>query len=100
MVYGAKDMSDDEIIGLKSTSIKFKNNIRMFVLVSYFISTGLIIYLFKDLFGTNFFTFFLIMYVLSLIYQLFKLKKNNITHIINMNNISNLMTISDKTNIR
>mgnify|MGYP001158327493 CR=1 FL=1 len=76
-VYGAQDMSDDEIIGLKSTSIKFKNNIRMFVLVSYFISTGLIIYLFKDLFGTNFFTFFLIMYVLSLIYQLFKLKKNN-----------------------
>ena len=76
-IYGAQDMSDDEIIGLKSTSIKFKNNIRMFVLVSYFISTGLVIYLFKDLFGINFFTFFLIMYVSSLIYQLFKLKKNN-----------------------
>ncbi len=76
-IYGAQDMSDDEIIGLKSTSIKFKNNIRMFVLVSYFISTGLVIYLFKDFFGINFFTFFLIMYVSSLIYQLFKLKKNN-----------------------
>ena len=25
-VCGAQDMSDDEIIGLKSTSIKFKNN--------------------------------------------------------------------------
>ena len=25
-IYGAQDMSDDEIIGLKSTSIKFKNN--------------------------------------------------------------------------
>jgi len=26
-IYGAQDMSDDEIIGLKSTSIKFKNNL-------------------------------------------------------------------------
>ena len=26
-IYGAQDMSDDEIIGLKSTSIKFKKNI-------------------------------------------------------------------------
>ena len=31
-IYGAQDMSDDEIIGLKSTSIKFKNNIKLFVL--------------------------------------------------------------------
>jgi len=30
-IYGAQDMSDDEIIGLKSTSIKFKENIRLFV---------------------------------------------------------------------
>ena len=30
-IYGAQDMSDDEIIGLKSTSIKFKKNIKLFV---------------------------------------------------------------------
>ena len=30
-IYGAQDMSDDEIIGLKSTSIKFKKNIKFFV---------------------------------------------------------------------
>ena len=29
-IYGAQDMSDDEIIGLKSTSIKFKKNIKLF----------------------------------------------------------------------
>ena len=29
-IYGAQDMSDDEIIGLKSTSIKFKNNPKIF----------------------------------------------------------------------
>ena len=36
-IYGAQDMSDDEIIGLKSTSIKFKNNIKLFVSISYLI---------------------------------------------------------------
>ena len=30
-IYGAQDMSDDEIIGLKSTSIKFKNHMKLFV---------------------------------------------------------------------
>ena len=34
-IYGAQDMSDDEIIGLKSTSIKFKKNIKLFVVMSY-----------------------------------------------------------------
>ena len=40
-IYGAQDMSDDEIIGLKSTSIKFKNNIKLFVSFSYLISSFL-----------------------------------------------------------
>ena len=30
-IYGLQDMYDDEIIGIKSTSIKFKNNIKVFV---------------------------------------------------------------------
>ena len=42
--YGAQDMSDDEIIGLKSTSIKFKKNIKLFISFSYLI-TVLLIYL-------------------------------------------------------
>ena len=33
-IYGAQDMSDDEIIGLKSTSIKFKNNIKFLSLLA------------------------------------------------------------------
>ena len=36
-IYGAQDMSDDEIIGLKSTSIKFKKNIKLFVSICYYI---------------------------------------------------------------
>ena len=34
-IYGAQDMSDDEIIGLKSTSIKFKNNPHKFLIICY-----------------------------------------------------------------
>ena len=30
-IYGAQDIADDEVIGLKSTSIKFKKNIKFFV---------------------------------------------------------------------
>ena len=35
-IYGVQDMTDDEIIGVRSTSIKFKKNIKLFVGTSYF----------------------------------------------------------------
>ncbi len=76
-IYGAQDMSDDEIIGLKSTSLKFKNNIGLFVSISYFITIILYLSLFKERLGINFFTFFSSIFVLSLIYQLIKLNKND-----------------------
>ena len=34
-VYGYQDIKDDEIIGLKSTSIKFKNNAKQFLIIWY-----------------------------------------------------------------
>ena len=34
-IYGAQDMVDDEIIGVKSTSIKFKKNLKLFVSLNY-----------------------------------------------------------------
>ena len=74
-IYGAQDMSDDEIIGLKSTSIKFKDNIGLFVSISYFISIISIFCLFIDFFGINTFTLFTLMFFLSLIYQILKLRK-------------------------
>ena len=30
-IYGLQDINDDEIVGIKSTSIKFKNNVKIFV---------------------------------------------------------------------
>jgi 4-hydroxybenzoate polyprenyltransferase len=34
-IYGFQDIKDDEIIGVKSTSIKFKNNPKRFLLICY-----------------------------------------------------------------
>ena len=67
-IYGAQDMSDDEIIGLKSTSIKFKNNLWLFVSVSYLVSIILIIYLFNNYYGNNLFSLFSILFFFSLFY--------------------------------
>ena len=71
-IYGTQDMSDDEIIGLKSTSIKFKKNIKLFLFFSYLITSLLIIYLFIELLEINFSLFFLISFFISLFYQIFK----------------------------
>ena len=92
-IYGAQDMSDDEIIGLKSTSIKFKNNLWLFVAVSYLISIILIVYLFNNYYGNNLFSFFSVMFVLSLLYQLFYLrgrKSNNYLKLFKFNNYTGL----------
>ena len=93
-IYGAQDMSDDEIIGLKSTSIKFKDNIRQFVFFNYFIFTSLVIYLFRNYIAINIFTFFLIMFIFTLAYQLLKLKKkenSNYLRLFKFNNFSGLL---------
>ena len=89
-IYGAQDMSDDEIIGLKSTSIKFKKNIRLFVSIAYLTFVILVIYLFKDFIGTNFFTFFLTMFILTLIFQLLKFKGNNLENCLKLFKLNNL----------
>ena len=68
-IYGAQDIRDDEIIGVKSTSIKFKKNIKQFVSINYLLSSLLIIYLIKDEIGYNSQTFFMIIFIISLIYQ-------------------------------
>ena len=95
-IYGAQDMSEDEIIGLKSTSIKFKNNIKSFLGASYFVTIILITYLFKANIGLNLFSILLIMFIGSLLYQLFMFNKNNPKNCIKMfklNNFSGLFLL-------
>jgi 4-hydroxybenzoate polyprenyltransferase len=92
-IYGAQDMSDDEIIGLKSTSIKFKNNIKLFIAISYFVMVLMILYLFRGYMGINIFSLLLTIYILSFIYQLLLFKKKkpkNYLEIFKLNNYTGL----------
>ncbi len=77
-IYGFQDIKDDEIIGLKSTSIKFKSNPIIFLYLCYtiFISS-LILVGFLEEFSKLYFIS-LIMIVLQMYYfQLKKFKKNS-----------------------
>ena len=92
-IYGAQDMSDDEIIGLKSTSIKFKKNLKLFVATSYLISLLMILYLFKSFFGLNIFSLLITIFISSFVYQIIQLNKNqskNYLSIFKSNNYSGL----------
>ena len=93
-IYGAQDMSDDEIIGLKSTSIKFKKNINLFVSVMYFMNIFLLVCLFKDFISINFFSLLFCAYASSLFYQVIKFNRDNPNSCLQMfklNNFSGLI---------
>jgi 4-hydroxybenzoate polyprenyltransferase len=93
-IYGVQDMNDDEIIGVKSTSIKFKKNIKFFVSISYLLTSSMLLYLFKDMLRFNIFTILLIFFILTLIYQVKKFNKDKPKDCLNafkFNNISGLI---------
>ena len=93
-IYGVQDMADDEIIGLKSTSIKFKKNIKLFVGVAYLISCLIIIVLFKNNLGLNLFTSFFSFFILTLLYQIIKFNRVNAENCLKafrLNNFSGLL---------
>ncbi len=77
-VYGFQDIKDDEIIGVKSTSIKFKNNPKIFIVICYLISIISLIltgYLMK--FSLIFYLFLLFPIFHLFIYQIKNLDINN-----------------------
>ncbi len=93
-IYGIQDISDDEIIGLKSTSIKFKKNIKTFVTMNYLLTTFFLFFLLKEFLGFNLLSLFLLLFLLSLYFQLFKLNissPNSCLRIFKFNNISGLL---------
>ncbi len=75
-IYGLQDASDDEIIGVKSTAIKFKNNLNVFVGTCYFISSVLILFVIVNL-ELNYFLILFVLFIMSLFYQLKIYDKNN-----------------------
>ena len=77
-IYGYQDIKDDEIIGVKSTSIKFKNNPKIFVSFCYFIFIVSLILTGFYMDFSNIYFLLLILPILHLfIFQINKLKIKN-----------------------
>ena len=77
-IYGYQDIKDDEIIGVKSTSIKFKNNPKIFVSFCYFIFIVSLILTGFYMDFSNIYFLLLILPILHLfIFQVNKLKIKN-----------------------
>ena len=92
-IYGVQDISDDEVIGVKSTAIKFKKNINLFVKSCYLISVAAIIFVMTSL-KITYSSIFLGFFIISLLYQLKIFKINNSLSCLKafkVNNISGLM---------
>ena len=74
-IYGFQDIKDDEIIGVKSTSIKFKKNPNLFLTICYSIFTLTLIAI-GVLMNLNYIFYLLILF--SVIHLFFQIKKLNI----------------------
>jgi len=89
-IYGTQDIKDDEIIGVKSTSIKFKESIKLFIGASYFVTLVILGYLFKHEFGINILTILFILFAMSLLFQLIKFDKTKPERCLMLFKINNL----------
>ena len=95
-IYGFQDIEDDEIIGVKSTSIKFKENPKIFLTICYLIFIlVLIITGIKLALNKVFFLGVFLIMIHLFFFQVYRLNKNNKTRCLNIfksNNFLGLMT--------
>ena len=70
-IYGAQDIIDDEIIGVKSTSVKFKSMLKKFVFLCYTSSFLILLLFFCFNMNSIFFLFPLLGFFATLFYQLY-----------------------------
>ena len=93
-IYGLQDMHDDEIIGVKSTSIKFKKNVKVFVGSCYCLCVLIILIMFLMLNINKYLLLTSIPFIISLIYQIKIFKINNAQSCLSAfkgNNLSGLL---------
>ena len=76
-IYGLQDIHDDEIIGVKSTSIKFKNNVKIFVGTCYSMCVFLILIMFFTMEINIYLLLLIIPFVVSFVYQVKNFKVFN-----------------------
>ena len=86
-IYGFQDIEDDEIIGVKSTSIKFKENPKIFLSICYllfivcYLAMGIILE-----FNNYFFIGILFVAAHLFVFQIFNFDKTNKLKCLNLNN--------------
>ena len=76
-IYGFQDINDDEIIGVKSTSIKFKDNYKLFICLCYSVFVLFLIILGLLLENKMYYFAFLVFPVVHIFYQVLYTDKNN-----------------------
>ena len=69
-IYGLQDISDDEVVGVKSTSIKFKNNVKVFVGTCYSLCVVFILILCLIMEIDKYILVLSVFFISSFIYQL------------------------------
>ena len=88
-IYGAQDIKDDEIIGVKSTSIKFKSMLKKFVLLSYSISLSILLIFFYNKMNSHYFLIPFGAFIVTLFYQILIFDKKKPTTCLNAFKINN-----------
>ena len=77
-IYGYQDIKDDEIIGIKSTSIKFKKVAKQFLFLCYFFFTTILVLIGLKMNFNFFYYFFLLVPIIYLfVYQIRIFNPNN-----------------------
>ena len=76
-IYGLQDIHDDEIIGIKSTSIKFKNKVKIFVGTCYSLCVFLILIIFFAMEINKYLLLLIIPFIVSFVYQVKIFKVSN-----------------------
>ena len=91
-IYGFQDIKDDEIIGVKSTSIKFKENPKLFITICYLIFTFSIVTIgFLMSFNYIFYLLSLVAVIHLFFYQIRNLNINNSKNCLKIFKSNNLL---------
>ena len=99
-IYGYQDLKDDEIIGVKSTSIKFKKNPKIFLLVCYSIFLISLYYIgYKMNFFNIYFYGLALIFLHLFVFQILKLDINNEKKCLNIFKSNNFLGFLVFTNI-
>ena len=94
-IYGYQDIIDDEIIGIKSTSIKFKSNPIIFLYLCYTIFiTSLILVGFLEKFSKLYFVSLIIIFLQMYYFQLKKFRQNSPSTCLKIFKSNNFLGIS------